>query len=212
MDDEHAPRSRWLGSRWKRAVDVVGASLGLIVALPILLVCVVLVMASSKGGPFFRQRRAGLEGREFDVLKLRTMTRSSVGPWDPATDSARLTRVGRTLRKLSLDELPQLWNVLVGQMSLVGPRPLPVLYVARYDSMQRRRLEARPGLTGLAQVRGRNDLTWSEKFRWDVDYVVGATVWMDLAILASTVRIVLRPSGVSAEGHATMPEFTGDGA
>lgn len=210
MESDLGARSTWLDSPFKRAFDILGAAAGLVVSLPVLIVCSLLVVVTSRGGPFFRQPRAGRNGSIFDVVKLRTMTVTSTTTWDPSTDASRLTAVGRVLRKFSLDELPQLWSVLVGRMSLVGPRPLPVAYVDRYGPVQRRRLEARPGLTGLAQVRGRNSLRWSEKFDLDVEYVVGASPRMDLSILVATVRTVLFRSGVSAEGHATMPEFTGE--
>lgn len=191
-------------------MDVAGALAGLVIAAPILGVCSLLILSTSRGGPFFRQVRAGRNGEEFEVVKLRTMTVASATEWDPSSDAARLTTVGRILRRVSFDELPQLWNVLVGDMSLVGPRPLPVQYVERYSPEQRRRLVARPGLTGLAQVEGRNSLRWAEKFALDVEYVESASLGMDVRILASTVRAVFGGGGVSAEGHATMPEFTGE--
>lgn len=139
------------------------------------------------------------------------MTSDSSGGGAALPDADRLTRVGRVLRRLSLDELPQLVNVLRGEMSLVGPRPLPVRYVARYSTGQRRRLDARPGITGWAQVRGRNAIDWPTKFDLDVEYVESASLCMDLRILALTVRAVFGGAGVSADGHATMPEFTGEG-
>lgn len=210
MEGRLVPRSKWLDSGFKRSIDVVGALVGLVVAAPVVIVCSLLVVTTSRGGPFFRQRRAGRNGTEFDVLKLRTMTATRAGDWDPSTDAARLTKVGRVLRKISFDELPQLWNILVGEMSLVGPRPLPVQYVDRYSPSQKRRLEARPGLTGLAQVEGRNSLSWPEKFDLDVAYVVGASLKMDVRIVLATMSAVLARSGVSSAGHATMPEFTGE--
>lgn len=206
------PRRReWNRSFLKRLVDVIAASLGLVLSSPIIAICAALVAVTSPGGVLYRQQRAGRDGRVFAVLKFRTM-RPTTGDWDPSTDADRLTKVGVLLRRSSLDELPQLWNVLVGEMSLVGPRPLPVVYVARYSAEQRRRLEVRPGLTGLAQVRGRNALTWPEKFRWDVEYVDTATPWLDVRIVALTVLRLFSGGGVSAGGHATMPEFTGEEA
>lgn len=210
MHDTFSRPSAWTRSHRKRLVDVALAFVGLSVALPLLLICGVAVVLTSRGGAFFGQERAGLDGATFRVIKLRTMKRVPVGSELEIPDFERLTRVGRFLRRLSLDELPQLWNVLAGDMSLVGPRPLPVRYVGRYSPEQRRRLLARPGLTGWAQVRGRNALGWDEKFRLDVEYVETASLRMDLRILLLTVATVLGGGGVSASGHATMPEFTGD--
>jgi len=209
MHDTFSRPSAWTRSHRKRLVDVALAVVGLSVALPLLLVCGVAVVLTSRGGAFFGQERAGLDGATFRVIKLRTMKMVPVGTELEIPDSERLTRVGRFLRRLSLDELPQLWNVVTGDMSLVGPRPLPVRYVGRYSPEQRRRLLARPGLTGLAQVRGRNALGWDEKFRLDVEYVETSSLRMDLRILLLTVATVLGGGGVSASGHATMPEFTG---
>jgi lipopolysaccharide/colanic/teichoic acid biosynthesis glycosyltransferase len=160
------------------------------------------------GSPvLFRQRRAGRGGVPFTVLKLRTMlTPEQAGTVD---DAARLTPLGRTLRSFSLDELPQLVNVIAGEMSLVGPRPLPLAYVPRYSPAQRRRLDVRPGVTGLAQVTGRNSLSWDERFALDVEYVERHDVWLDLRLLWRTVGQVLRRDGIAAEGHATMHEFLG---
>lgn len=203
--------SPWLGSRTKRAIDVVASGAALLVAAPVLLVAMVAIVVTSRGGPFFRQTRAGRFGDPFMVVKLRTMRRVSPGVGAAPSDAERLTGVGRVLRRSSLDELPQLWNVLKGEMSLVGPRPLHLRYVERYGERQRRRLDARPGLTGWAQVRGRNAITWQQKFELDVDYVESASLALDARIIALTVRTVVAGSGVSADDHATMPEFTGDG-
>jgi lipopolysaccharide/colanic/teichoic acid biosynthesis glycosyltransferase len=189
--------------RAKRALDVVGATAGLVVgAVPMALIAVSIRL--TMGGPvLFRQARPGLGGRPFELVKFRTMRD---GPGD---DADRLTRLGRALRATSLDELPELWNVLRGDMSLVGPRPLLVRYLDRYSPEQARRHDVKPGLTGLAQVEGRNAVDWEERFRLDVRYVDTWTVAGDLRILAKTLRSVLRREGISAEGHATMPEFTG---
>jgi lipopolysaccharide/colanic/teichoic acid biosynthesis glycosyltransferase len=189
--------------RAKRALDVVGATAGLVVgAVPMALIAVSIRL--TMGGPvLFRQARPGLGGRPFELVKFRTMRD---GPGD---DADRLTRLGRALRPTSLDELPELWNVLRGDMSLVGPRPLLVRYLDRYSPEQARRHDVKPGLTGLAQVEGRNAVDWEERFRLDVRYVDTWTVAGDLRILAKTLRSVLRREGISAEGHATMPEFTG---
>ena len=156
------------------------------------------------GAPaFFHHERAGLYGRPFDLVKLRTM-RPGV-----ASDAVRLTRLGRLLRQTSLDELPQLWLVISGKMALVGPRPLPLRYVPRYTPDQTRRHTVRPGITGWAQVNGRNALSWEERFRLDVWYVENRSFGLDVRILALTVKQVFSGRGVSAAGEATMPEFEG---
>ncbi|WP_200210534.1 sugar transferase [Micromonospora coerulea] len=192
----------------KRLVDVVGAAVLLILALPALLVVAGLVAAGLGRPVLFRQARAGRYGRPFELVKFRTMH-----PPDPrrgrTADGDRLTRLGRWLRATSLDELPTLWNVLCGDMSLVGPRPLLCDYLDRYSPTQSRRHEVRPGITGLAQVRGRNALGWEEKFEHDVWYVDHRSLRLDLTILAETARTVLRREGITAEGAATAPEFRG---
>jgi len=155
----------------KRLIDLVLASIGLVLVLPLLLLAGLAVLVTVGRPVVFRQERAGLHGRPFTLYKLRTM-RAAAGPdGQPLPDAERLTRLGRVLRKLSIDELPQLWNVLRGDMSLVGPRPLYVKYIPRYTLEQARRLEAQPGITGWAQVNGRNAVSWDERFRLDVWYV-----------------------------------------
>jgi lipopolysaccharide/colanic/teichoic acid biosynthesis glycosyltransferase len=167
-------------------------------------VAIAIAICVSDGAPvLYRQIRPGLTTKPFRIVKFRTMI-EGVGP-----DSARLTRFGRFLRATSLDELPELWNVLVGDMSLVGPRPLLVRYLDRYSPRQARRHEVRPGITGWAQVNGRNALTWDEKLELDVWYVDNWSLWLDARILARTVWLVLRREGISHAGEATMPEFTG---
>jgi lipopolysaccharide/colanic/teichoic acid biosynthesis glycosyltransferase len=194
--------------RVKRAVDVVAAALGLLVLLPVLLVVSVAVAVALGRPVLFRQARTGLGGKPFTVLKFRTML--DVDPRRGlVTDAERLTRLGRLLRSTSLDELPSLWNVLRGDMSLVGPRPLPVRYLPRYSPEQMRRHEVRPGVTGLAQVRGRNSLRWDEKFAHDVSYVDSRSAVVDLRILWETVVTVVRRDGICAEGEATAAEFLG---
>ncbi len=177
--------------------------------LPLLGILAVLVRFKLGAPVFFRQRRPGREGRIFELIKFRTMTdrRDAVGNLLP--DSERLPAFGRTLRSLSLDELPELVNVLRGEMSLVGPRPLLIQYLPRYSPEQMRRHAVRPGLTGWAQIKGRNALTWEEKFRLDVWYVENVSFPLDLRILAETLGKVLGRHGVSAAGEATMPEFMG---
>lgn len=171
--------------------------------LPVAAVVAVLVAAVLGRPVFFCDMRAGRHGRPFRLVKFRTMLPGD-GP-----DGERLTRFGRFLRATSLDELPELWNVLRGDMSLVGPRPLPVRYLPRYTPWQNRRHEVRPGITGWAQVNGRNALDWDEKFRYDVDYVDGRSLWLDAKILLMTAVQVLLPRGISHKGSDTMPEFTG---
>ena len=187
----------------KRALDLVGAGLGLLVAcLP--MAGIALAVRFTMGAPvLFRQRRPGLGGEPFVLVKFRTM-RSG-----PGEDAARLTRFGRFLRASSLDELPELWNVVVGDMSLVGPRPLLMEYLDRYSPRQARRHEVRPGLTGLAQVEGRNTVAWEDRFELDVRYVETRSFALDLRIIARTVGAVLRRQGISGEGEATMTPFQG---
>lgn len=163
------------------------------------------------GSPIlFRQVRAGRDGTPFEVLKFRTMTDARGADGDVLPDADRLPAFGRALRASSLDELPQLWTVVRGHMSLIGPRPLPMAYVERYSSEQRRRLEATPGITGWAQVNGRNAVDWPRKLALDVEYVDRASPFLDAKIVWATLRALVRRDGVSATGHATMPEFQGD--
>lgn len=192
----------------KRAVDVVVAGAGLVVAAPVMAVVAVAV-ARDLGRPvLFTQARPGLHGEVFTLYKFRSM--KSADQFDhPTTDADRLTPFGQRLRSTSLDELPSLVNVLKGDMSLVGPRPLLPDYLDLYTPRQARRHEVRPGVTGLAQVSGRNAVTWEERFEKDVEYVERLSLGLDLAILGRTVRAVLTREGVSAEGEATMPRFRG---
>ena len=192
----------------KRAVDVVAAfGLGLVL-LPFI-AATALVVAVGLGRPvLFRQARAGLGGRPFTLVKFRTMVDVDEAR-GLVSDAQRLTHLGRVLRSTSLDELPTLWNVLRGHMSLVGPRPLPIRYLSRYSREQARRHDVRPGITGLAQVRGRNWLDWDQKFKLDVAYVEQHSARMDARILAETLVTVLRRDGISARGEATAAEFMG---
>lgn len=195
----------------KRALDLLLAGPVFVASLPIQAV-VALAVRLSMGRPvFFRQQRPGLHGEPFDMVKFRTMHTESLerGLVD---DASRLTATGRFLRSASLDELPTLWNVVRGDMSLVGPRPLLMRYLPRYNAEQSRRHDVRPGLTGLAQVSGRNAISWEERFRLDVEYVDHHSVLGDLRILAATVAKVLKRDGISAEGEATMTEFMGTSA
>lgn len=200
----------WLTSHTKRMIDIVFASLAGIVALPIIVLCAGAIVLTSRGGAIFRHERSGRHGQPFSVIKLRTMREVRLTSGDRAPDHDRLTRVGRFLRRTSLDELPQIWNVLTGSMSLVGPRPLPRAYDGRYSDEQRLRLLARPGITGLSQVTLRNAGDWPAKLALDTQYVGSSSLRLDLSILWRTISMVLSGRGVSATGHATMPEFTGE--
>lgn len=195
--------------RLKYLLDPVLAAIGLIVLSPVLLL-IALVVRLRIGRPvLFRQDRPGLHGEPFTILKFRTMTEARGGDGALLSDADRLTGLGRWLRGTSLDELPELINVLKGDMCLVGPRPLLMAYLDRYTSFQTRRHEVKPGVTGWAQVNGRNAISWSEKFALDVWYVDHASPWLDLRILAMTVVKVFGSRGISHAGFATMPEFTG---
>jgi lipopolysaccharide/colanic/teichoic acid biosynthesis glycosyltransferase len=193
----------------KRVADVViAACLLLLLAVPMGVVAV--LVRTFMGAPvIFRQERAGQNGVPFVMYKFRTMTHATGPTGEPLPDDQRLTKLGQFLRKTSLDELPELWNVLIGNMSLVGPRPLYLHYVPLYSPEQRRRLEAKPGITGWAQVNGRNALDWQRRFEHDVWYVDHWSPWLDAVILLRTIRTVLGRRGISAEGHVTMPEFRG---
>jgi lipopolysaccharide/colanic/teichoic acid biosynthesis glycosyltransferase len=196
--------------RWKRLLDVTVSAAALVLGAPVLAATAALVYADVGRPLLFRQPRVGLGDRVFELIKFRTM-RDAIGPdGRPLPDGERLTRIGRLLRASSLDELPQLVCVLRGDMSLVGPRPLLVEYLPRYSSEQARRHEVPPGITGLAQVAGRNALTWPEKFALDVYYVDHHSLALDLAILARTALAVVRRDGISAAGQATMPPFLGE--
>lgn len=182
-----------------------------LISLPLwgpLLLVVALIVRAKLGGPvFFRQKRPGRNGKVFELIKFRSMRNAMDKAGRALPDAERLTPFGRKLRASSLDELPELWNVLKGEMSLVGPRPLLVEYLPRYSPEQARRHEVRPGLTGLAQVKGRNAITWEDKFRLDVHYVENHSIWLDIKIIVLTVLKVVRRDGISAAGDATMPEF-----
>jgi len=194
----------------RRVFDVVVASLLLLLLSPVIGLIGTLILATMGRPVLFRQRRAGLHQRPFTIVKLRTMLDLTLPDGTTAPDEERMPRFGSFLRRSSLDELPSLWNVLRGHMSLVGPRPYPVEYLPRYSPEQRRRHHVRPGLTGLAQTSGRNSLSWEEKLALDVHYVDHRSLRMDLGILVKTVGTVLGGKGVSASGYATAPEFLGD--
>ncbi|MGI6649748.1 MAG: sugar transferase [Bacillota bacterium] len=193
----------------KRCIDVIGSGLGLIVLSPILAVVAVAIWMQIGRPIIFRQMRPGLNGQAFYMYKFRTMTDARDARGNLLPDEQRLTPIGKFLRKTSLDELPELINVLKGDMSLVGPRPLLMRYLDRYTPEQAKRHGVKPGITGWAQVNGRNALSWEEKFTLDVWYVDNCSLWLDLKILALTVIKVFKREGISAEGSATMPEFMG---
>lgn len=193
----------------KRLFDILGAVLGLLILLPIIVTLAWQVRRKLGSPVLFRQTRPGLHGKPFQLIKFRTM-RNAIGlDGRPLPDSERMTSFGSFLRSASLDELPELWNVLKGDMSLVGPRPLLMEYLPLYSLEQARRHELRPGVTGWAQVNGRNALSWEEKFRLDVWYVDNHSFWLDLKILALTVKKVFVREGISAAGEVTMTYFTG---
>ena len=194
----------------KRLMDILGAATGLILLSPVLAVLYVWIRRDMGAPVFFRQTRPGRGGRPFQMIKFRSM-RDAKGPdGQPLPDAERLTPLGRKLRSSSLDELPELWNVLKGDMSLVGPRPLLMEYLPLYSAEQARRHEVRPGISGWAQVNGRNALSWPEKFELDVWYVDNRTIWLDLKVVWLTIVKIIRRDGISAAGEATMPKFTGN--
>ena len=195
--------------RGKRMLDVVGAAAGMVVTSPVQAAAAVAIRREVGSPVLFRQQRPGLGGRPFSLLKVRTMRDAVDASGRVLPDSSRLTPLGRRLRAWSIDELPELWNVLRGDMSLVGPRPLLMEYLPRYTPEQARRHSVRPGVTGWAQVSGRNALSWEEKFELDVWYVDHVSLGLDLRILWRTVRAVVTRDGISAAGHETMPEFRG---
>jgi lipopolysaccharide/colanic/teichoic acid biosynthesis glycosyltransferase len=193
----------------KRLFDLAIAAAALVLLSPILLVAAIAIILVDGRPILFRQLRPGREGRPFRLCKFRTMSSDGVADSEPQPDAERLTRLGRNLRITSLDELPTLWNVLVGEMSLVGPRPLLMEYLPLYSPEQSRRHAMRPGITGWAQVNGRNAISWEQKFAYDVWYVDHWTLGLDLQILARTFVNVLRAEGINQSGQATMEKFRG---
>ncbi|MHA6637621.1 sugar transferase [Stutzerimonas frequens] len=193
----------------KRLFDIVASALGLLL-LSIVIAVVAWKIRCKLGSPvLFRQVRPGLDGKPFEMIKFRTMRDAVDAQGNSLPDSERMTPFGSFLRASSLDELPELWNVLKGDMSLVGPRPLLMEYLPLYSPEQYRRHEVRPGVTGWAQINGRNALSWEEKFKLDVWYVDNRSLWLDLKILFLTIKKVVVRDGISAEGEVTMPKFTG---
>ena len=194
---------------FKRVLDFTLSLLALMVLSPVLLVLTILGAVKMKGNPFFTQPRPGKNEKIFKLIKFRSMTCETDAEGNPLPDDVRLTGYGKLLRSTSLDELPELINILKGDMSIVGPRPLLVRYLPRYNAHQRRRHEVRPGLTGLAQINGRNNISWEEKFRMDVEYVDHITFLGDLKIIWGTVAKVLKRSDISSSTSETMEEFMG---
>ena len=201
--------SPWLHSPLKRAIDLGLAGAGLLIVSPLLALLAVAVRVELGTPVLFRQERAGLGGRPFEIVKFRTMIDATGPDGEALPDADRLPPFGRLLRASSLDELPQLWSVVRGHMSLVGPRPLPMKYNDRYSAEQRRRLLATPGVTGWAQIQGRNAIDWPTKLAHDAWYVDHASPRVDLEIVVRTIRAVLASRDTTAQGHVSMPEFLG---
>ena len=195
---------------FKRLFDIVASASGLIFLSPVFLILIYLIRKNLGAPVFFTQERPGKDGKPFKMIKFRSMRDAVDKDGNPLPDSERLTPFGKKLRAASLDELPELWNVLKGDMSLVGPRPLLMSYLPLYNEFQNRRHEMRPGVTGWAQVNGRNALSWDEKFAHDIWYIDHYSFWLDMKILFLTVKKVFIKEGISAEGEATMPYFTGN--
>jgi sugar transferase EpsL len=194
----------------KRPLDLLAAGLGLVALAPVLAVLALLVRIKLGSPVFFRQMRPGLHGRPFELIKFRTMTDARDAEGRLLADAERLTSFGKFLRQTSLDELPELWNVLKGKMSLVGPRPLLMEYLPLYSPEQARRHEVRPGLTGWAQVNGRNAISWPEKFKLDVWYVDHVSAMLDVKIIGMTIKSVMRREGINQQNHATAMPFRGN--
>lgn len=195
---------------FKRLFDIIASASGLLILSPVFLVLIYLIRKNLGAPVFFTQERPGKDGKPFKMIKFRSMRDALDADGNPLPDGERLTPFGKKLRATSLDELPELWNVLKGDMSLVGPRPLLMQYLPLYNEFQYRRHEMRPGVTGWAQVNGRNALSWDEKFAHDVWYIDHFSFWLDIKILFLTVKKVFIKEGISAEGEATMPYFTGN--
>lgn len=194
---------------FKRLFDFICSLLALIVLSPVLLITALLVRVKLGNPVIFQQKRPGQNEKLFTLYKFRTMTDQKDTQGDLLPDEIRLTKFGKMLRSTSLDELPELWNILKGDMSIVGPRPLLVKYLSLYSEDQRKRHQVRPGLTGLAQVNGRNGIDWEKKFQLDVEYIQHITFWSDIRIIFQTVGNVIGGQGISSEKSATMEEFRG---
>ena len=195
---------------FKRFYDMFLSGMAILVLSPVLLVLTVLGAIKMKGNPFFTQDRPGKNEKIFKLIKFRTMTCEKDENGNLLPDEKRLTKYGKILRSTSLDELPELFNIFIGNMSIVGPRPLLVKYLPLYNEEQKHRHDVRPGLTGYAQVHGRNTLSWTERFKMDVEYTKKISLWGDLKIIFGTVKTVLKREGISSETNVTMEAFTGD--
>ncbi len=194
----------------KRMLDIILSLLAIVILTPVLLIVAILVRVKLGSPVLFKQERPGLDEKIFRLYKFRTMKDARDSDGNLLPDEERMTKFGSALRKTSLDELPELVNILKGDMSIIGPRPLLVKYLPLYNDMQKRRHEVRPGFTGLAQVNGRNSITWEEKFEWDVKYVDNITFLGDCSIILKTVKTVFLKEGISSETSVTMEEFKGD--
>lgn len=194
----------------KRSADVLLSVLSLVIALPLMIIIGVLIRIDSKGPVIYKQIRAGLNGRPFTIYKFRSMREKEETEQIDQTDNDRVTKIGRLIRRTSVDELPQLLNIIKGDMSIVGPRPLLVEYLPLYNDRQRRRHEVRPGLTGLAQIKGRNAITWQDRLEYDVIYVDNMTLFKDISIILATVIKVIKREGINSGEYATMEPFTGN--
>lgn len=193
----------------KRILDIISSLLAIIILSPLLGILTVIGAFEMKGNPFFTQERPGKDEKIFKLVKFRTMTNAKDKDGNLLSDADRLTKYGKFLRNTSLDELPELFNILKGDMSVIGPRPLLVKYLPRYNQHQHRRHEVKPGLSGWAQVNGRNAISWEDKFNYDVEYVDNYSIVMDIKILFMTIFNVLKREGISSETSATMEEFMG---
>lgn len=194
----------------KRILDILICITGLIFISPILLVVALLVKIKLGSPIIFKQERPGLHGEIFKLYKFRTMTNEKKDSGELLNDEARLTEFGKKLRASSLDELPEIFNIIIGDMSIVGPRPLMVKYLPLYSEKQKRRHDVRPGLTGLAQISGRNAITWTERFNKDIEYVDNISLKLDMYIFLKTIYYVLKREGINSDTSATMEDFTGD--
>jgi lipopolysaccharide/colanic/teichoic acid biosynthesis glycosyltransferase len=194
---------------FKPLFDFIVSLLALVALAPVFLIVLIVLLFSNKGKPFFFQRRPGKNERIFLLVKFKTMNDARDSNGELLPDEKRITRFGKFIRKTSLDEIPQLFNVLKGDMSLVGPRPLLIEYLPLYNGRQKRRHEVRPGITGWAQANGRNAISWEQKFEYDVWYVENLNFVLDMKIIARTMKKTLKSEGISQQGHATMPVFKG---
>lgn len=195
------------GRHCKRVIDLIFASSLLIVTSPILLISALAIKIESSGPILFKQKRVGKDNKEFVIYKFRTMRVETVKDEEQLTDSERLTCVGRLLRKTSLDEIPQCINIIKGEMSFIGPRPLPVLYLPYYTTEELRRHKVRPGISGLAQVNGRNKIQWEERFKYDIDYVNNLNILTDIRILTMTLQRVLKQENIQVRGTTNIEDF-----